>query len=190
MANLLSYIDFVKGQASFHEKMATKTKGDPTNPQRSKKHEKTAQDFHGLLAAMEQAQAKLDAPSLSPVEQLALLASTPVIPETNALTLRPQDLIGLPPELLKQLKISEGDKLEAVIVEVINDAGGTIILDKLLIALYRKTNEVHQRTTLVNRLYRMSQKDLVFSVPKKKGVYTTNAALGVPASEESVEDTP
>src|SRR5439155_24649428 len=140
-----------------------------------KKHEKTAQTFHGLAAAMEEAQAKLDAPP------------PPAGPETHALTLRPEDLVGLPPELLKQLKITEGDKLEAAIVEVINDAGGTLILDKLLIGLYRKTKEVHQRTTLVNRLYRMSQKGLVFSVPKKKGVYTTNPALGVPASEEAVE---
>jgi len=189
MANLLSFLAFVKDQASFHERQAAK-QAAMGNAKRQAKHVATSARFAELGEAIESAQVQLDA-AQSPAAQLALLATYPSgIPESHALTLRPEDLAGLPPELLKQLKITEGDKLEAAIVEVINEAGGTIILDKLLIGLYRKTKEIHQRTTTVGRLYRMSQKGLVFSVPRKKGVYTTNPALGVLASEEPAEDTP
>lgn len=184
MANVLSYLQFVKDQASFHERQALK-QAAMGNPKRQLKHQATSKQFLELAGALEEAQKQLDAST--PAMQLALLAAGPVTSEAHALTLRPEDLAGLPPELLKQLKITEGDKLEAAIVEVINEAGGTILLDKLLIGLYRKTTEIHQRTTIVGRLYRMSQKGLVFSVPKKKGVYTTNRDLGVP-TEDSAED--
>ena len=188
MANILSYLQFVNDQASFHERQAGK-QAALGNTKRQAKHAATASRFKELAASIQEAATQLEA-AQSPAGQLALLAygGTPPTSESSALTLRPEDLAGLPPELLLQLKITEGDKLEAAIVEIINEAGGTIILDKLLIGLYRKTNDIHQRSTLVGRLYRMSQKDLVFSVPRKKGVYTTNPALGVPASEGGADD--
>src|SRR6266850_5496918 len=102
MSKLLGFMEFVKGQASFHENMAEKTKHDKANPKRSPKHQKTAQDFHGLAAAMVEAQAELEAAKGA----AAALAPVPpsVDPQQSALTLRPEDLAGLPPELLKQLK--------------------------------------------------------------------------------------
>jgi hypothetical protein len=181
VANILSYLQFVKDQAAFHERQAAKM-ASMGNQKRQAKHQATSAKFNELAVAIEMAQRQLEA--VLPAGPSAMPA-----PESGALTLRPEDLTGLPPELLRQLKITEGDKLEAAIVEVINEAGGTILLDKLLIGLFRKTGDVHQRSTLVGRLYRMSQKDLVWSVPRKKGVYTTNSALGVPA-EEAAEDTP
>lgn len=172
MANILDFLDFVNKQIVFHEKRAAQTKNDSANPKRSPKHLETAGKFRDLAAALQEAGAKIAAIPAMPT------------PESPSLTLRPEDLTGLPPELLAQLNISETDKLEASIVEVVNEAGGTIILDKLIIGLYRKTGEVPIRQPLVNRLYRMSKKGLVFSVKGKKGIYTTNPALGASPEEE------
>lgn len=177
VANVLDFLDFVNRQASFHEKRAAQTKNDSINPKRSPKHLETAGRFRDLAAAIQDAGAKI--------------ASIPVMPppESPALTLRPEDLTGLPPEVLAQLNISETDKLEATIVEVVNEAGGTIILDKLIIGLYRKTGDIAVRQQLVNRLYRMSKKGMVYSVKGKKGIYTTNAALGSTPEEGSDDNT-
>jgi hypothetical protein len=46
-------------------------------------------------------------------------------------------------------------------------------LDKLIIGLYKKTAEIHKRSTLTSRLYRMIQKGLIYSVPYRKGIYST-----------------
>lgn len=83
-----------------------------------------------------------------------------------------EEVHDLPPELLAELSVSDGDKLEFEIVKVMEDLGGVASLDRLLVALYRSTGEVHQRTWLNNRLYRMGQKDMLYSVPGKKGVYS------------------
>lgn len=63
--------------------------------------------------------------------------------------------------------------MEFEIVRVINNAGGILSLDKLIIDLFRRTKDVHRRTPLISRLYRMSQKGLIYSVPNRKGFYAT-----------------
>ena len=61
-------------------------------------------------------------------------------------------------------------------------SGGVLSLDKLLIGLYKKTGEIHKRQALVSRLYRMSQKGVVFGVANKKGFYATREL-----SDEEIE---
>ena len=73
--------------------------------------------------------------------------------------------------MLNELSISEGDKAEFAILGLIEEAGGIISLDRLIVGLWKKTGELHKRQSLISRLYRMGQKDMVFSVPGKKGVY-------------------
>jgi len=151
MKILADFRPFVKGQVDFHVRRAH----NPTyNAARQKLHQATAETFKELLEAIDN-------------------APTPTVASGDPLSLSPDDLAGLPPELLEQLNISEGDKLDATIVEIINDAGGTLLLDKILIALYKKTSEVHQRAQIISRIYRMSKRGLVRSVPGRKGVYTT-----------------
>ena len=87
------------------------------------------------------------------------------------LSLSAEEVEGLPDEVLNELSISEGDKAEFAILGLIDEAGGIISLDKLIVGLWKKTGELHKRQSLISRLYRMGQKDMVFSVPGKKGVY-------------------
>lgn len=51
-------------------------------------------------------------------------------------------------------------------------------LDKLIVACYRERKEVHKRALLNAKLYRMTRKGLIWGVPKKKALYTTDSAIG------------
>ncbi len=94
----------------------------------------------------------------------------------NLTTALPEDLgdiTDLPEELIAELSVAKGDELEDRLVTVINSYGGTADLDQILVGLYRKFKDVQKRRFLQNKLYRMTQKAIVWSVPKRKGVYTT-----------------
>jgi hypothetical protein len=83
-----------------------------------------------------------------------------------------EEIHGLPQELLEELSISESDKIEFNISSLITELGGVASLDRLLVALFRQSNEITKRAALNQRLYRMVQKELIHSVPGKKGVYS------------------
>ena len=82
------------------------------------------------------------------------------------------DLSDLPEELRKQLQIAKVSELEQVIISIIEEMyEGVANVDEILVGLYRKTDEVHQRQNLANKLYRMTAAKQLLSVPRKKGVY-------------------
>ncbi|HRD45892.1 MAG TPA: hypothetical protein PLF78_05350 [Caulobacter sp.] len=83
------------------------------------------------------------------------------------------DLSDLPDELLAQLSGVKTDELEDQIYAAVKAAGEEIELDRLLIELFRRHGDVHERRFLNNKCYRMVQKGLIHQVPGKKGVYTT-----------------
>lgn len=83
------------------------------------------------------------------------------------------DLSDLPKELLSELSITKTDDLEDQLATVINAAGGEADIDTILIYLYRKFEVRQTRRFLQNKLWRMTQKGLLHSVPGKKGHYTT-----------------
>ena len=93
------------------------------------------------------------------------------------------DVSDLPPELLAQLSGVKTDELEDQIYVTVKAAGDQIDLDHLLIELYRRFGDIHQRRFLMNKAYRMSQKGLIHLVTGKKGVYSV-----VPQSAPAVED--
>lgn len=99
--------------------------------------------------------------------------SLPVVSRDAQLHLSADDLEGLPPELVKELGITESDRKEFLLIELINRMGGIASLNKLLIAIYRETKEVEKRSRLVSRLYRMQNKGMIYSTPDRKGVYST-----------------
>ena len=102
------------------------------------------------------------------LESLPCLNST-----TDSINLTPADLDGLPQEVIEQLGLSDSDYYEMDLVRLINKVGGVISLDKLIVLLYKEKNEIAGRTPLNARLYRMIKKGLIYSVPTKKGVYST-----------------
>jgi hypothetical protein len=155
MESIFGYADFVNKQAEFHEKKVEEFQGN----KRAWVHKTTARSFRGLQKEIEN------------------LRSATIIRKANGinpLALSPNDVSGLPPALLEQLlNKPEQDSVETEICDIINGAGGTLLIDHIMIALFKRTGMIHDRPQLVSKIHRMNKKDLIFSVPGKKGVYTT-----------------
>jgi len=162
MAILTKHLPFVKEQSAFHKRMAERF---GSKSFRANLHRETSEKFDALAADLESADKVLDNPSESPKD--------PEAKRPIQLSLSIEDVQGLPDELVQELSLSDGDKTEFAIVNAIEEAGGIISLDRLLIALYKKTGEIHKRTSLVSRLNRMATKNSIYYVPGKKGAYST-----------------
>lgn len=107
------------------------------------------------------------------------------------LRISPSDLYGLPDDLIRELGISESDRKDYRIVDIIDGFGGVASINNILIELYRQTFEIEKRTRLVSRLYRMQNKGLVYSSASRKGIYATSPLIDdEPSNDDSVEDTP
>lgn len=113
---------------------------------------------------------ELDRLRIRVAELEAVLARRKSAMETLAVS--PADLEGLPPELIEQLSISQTDREEFQILGLMEEHGGTMSMDQLLIAIYKKSREILERTKLNQRLYRMISKGMLHSVPGRKGIYT------------------
>ena len=150
---------FVNEQISFHERRAEKY---ADNERRRKMHLDTAAKFSALAKTIT---------DLRAAAQQGQPVPKPVSGQQLSLCL--EDVQGLPPELLAELSISTSDWQEFDIITLINDAGGILTLDKILISLFKKTGEIHKRTVVNNRINRMMGKGLLFGVPNRKGVYST-----------------
>ena len=173
MQNLSEYIDFVKSQVTFHESKAAHFEKSvtkyPINGKRAESHRGMAAKFSDLLTFLEGTASR------------GATANVP-LSFSNRLGLTPEEVDGLPPELLDELSISEADKADFALQVLVDDAGGVMSLDKMLIALYRKTGEGHKRASINARVYRMVTKGTMFNVPGRKGVYSTRQL-----SEEEAE---
>jgi hypothetical protein len=170
MSILQKHLGYVNEQIQFQEKMMDKFAG---NSFRQALHKSTRDKAVALSADLELADKELDK---GPMPASTNTTGTP------RLSLTPKELEGLPQEVLAELNLSQGDKTELAIYEIIESSGGIISLDRLLVALYRKTGEIIKRQNLTSKLYRMGTKDQVFSVSGKKGVYSNK-----PLSPEDVE---
>jgi hypothetical protein len=164
-------LSFCKDQASFHER---KAREHVASPRRLAQHEGISRQFLALAGFLER-----QAQFVDKLEDELSGRSTP--PGPIQLALRLEDIDGLPDELIRELSITDGDKMDFMIQALMNEHAGVMSLDQLLIALYRKTGEVHKRPNINSRMYRMTQKGAVFNVPGRKGAYSTREL----SSEES-----
>ncbi|MDP1707974.1 MAG: hypothetical protein Q8L89_02765 [Gammaproteobacteria bacterium] len=149
----------INEQITFHEKRAASTK---SNDWRQKLHLQTAEKLRSVSDHIIKLQSDLAEATNCPKP----------IKIGNQLSLNYAELKGLPDELIQELSI-DTDRTEFTIIELIDEAGGLLSLDKILVGLYKKTGDIHKRTLLNNRLYRMVQRGELFSVSGKKGVYST-----------------
>jgi hypothetical protein len=184
MAILLESVEFVKRQLTFHQRRADKAhaEGQPSA------HHGLARDFGVLLSF-------LTSPLAADIEAAAL-ANGDVPDDLSFLVdsptqVSPALLKGLPPELVEQLQISDTERFQWQVVDLINRTPDRIIsIEVLLIALFKATGKVHERLDLSNRMYRMARKGMVYSVPGKKGWYTTIANDGQDIEPELPMDPP
>ena len=163
MSILQKYLTFVKEQELFHQKQAEHflSKG---NSYRANLHKTTAENFSALA---------LDIESVGKDSDIPRGVSKTINKLPFQLSLSIEDIEGLPPELIKELNLSDTDKTEFAITSAIENAGGIISLSKLLIALYKDTGEIYKRIDISSRMARMANKNIIYYVPGKKGVYST-----------------
>lgn len=172
MNDIPQHIEFVKSQQTFHERQALRFVDDF---RRRDLHAGTVEKFKSLANYLTKLEENLSGGSP--------IGGGSVLPGGQyRLALTREEVEGLPEELMNELKVSDADKAEFNIIALIDEAGGVTTLDRILVALYRQSGEIVKRANLNARLYRMSQKDLVYGVPGKKGVYSTK-----PLTEEDIE---
>lgn len=100
------------------------------------------------------------------------------------------DLSDLPPEVIAELNLGKVDELEQQLRDIVASADGSEIgLDAIIIELYRRHKVVQPRRFIMNKLYRMAQKELIYSVEGRKGVYyVPKARPAVAAFDTDLDD--
>ena len=98
------------------------------------------------------------------------------LPKNSSLFINPDDLIGLPDELIQELNLNASEFKDFQLIDVIKSLGGVAGIDKILIGFFKATKEIENRTRLTSRLYRMSTRGLVFPHPTRKGIYASSQA--------------
>jgi hypothetical protein len=93
-----------------------------------------------------------------------------------------EEVEGLPEEVMKELSISESDKTEFNIIAGIEAMGGIASLDRIIVYLWKTHGDLQKRLPLNQRLYRMTQREVIYGVPGKKGVYSS-----APMTDEEAE---
>ena len=164
MAILARHLGFVKDQIGVQEKLAARFAPSSKYPSeyRVTQHMNNVVRFNELLTDMEEAEE-----ALSNAAQRSLVDHKRPV----QLQLLPEDVDGLPEDLLEELT-GTSDNLEFTILQVFAELGGVASLDRILIGLYKRTGAVHKRVAITSKLYRMTQKQLVHSVTGKKGWYS------------------
>jgi hypothetical protein len=87
-----------------------------------------------------------------------------------------QDLEGLPEELINELTIGNKN-IDFILLSIAYRVGGTISLDKLLVELFKNTGKIHTRVAITARLYRLTKKNKISSIPNRKGWYCLKQEL-------------
>lgn len=166
-------ISLLNEQITFHEKRSVAVQNEPW---RTKIHQHTANSLRvinthmlDMLSTIKEQETTIQ----SLQKELDGVQHQPKSLKTShQINLTFDDIQDLPDELIKELSINKDD-LDFIISNLIAEAGGILSLDKILVGLYKKTGEIHKRTAINNRLYRMGTRGELFSVPGKKGVYST-----------------
>jgi hypothetical protein len=108
---------------------------------------------------------------------------TASVRKAKRLALSWEEVEGLPKEVLDELSVTEADHAEFNIASAVRALGGVAALDRIIVYLYKEFGEIQKRASLNQRLYRMTQKDMIYSVPGKKGVYSTEQLTDEEAAE-------
>lgn len=168
---LIQHIELVKDQLGFHERQAVKFEREH---HRSLVHIRTAEGFRLLLADLIQLQ---DWQTAHPNWMTAPTR------KAKRLALTWEEVEGLPKEVLDELSVTEADHAEFNIASAVRALGGVAALDRIIVYLYKEFGEIQKRAPLNQRLYRMTQKEMIYSVPGKKGVYSTDPMTEEEAAE-------
>lgn len=154
-------IEFVKSQIEHHKRTITFYQDRRNDPAKAARHRGILRRFEELLPKMVKIAELGDIPDLE-------------VTEVKKIGSRFGDLSDLPDELKTQLVSIQYDALEQQIIDTVNDNFDHIAsIDEILVSLWRSHGDLHQRDIIANKIYRMTRKEQLYSVPGRKGVYST-----------------
>lgn len=154
MNGLKSYVDVIEQQVELLSRLSEET-GDW---EEKRAYESARQRMSELKDAIEAHEEQAESGGV-------YVSSVSIEPDFN-------EIEDLPEELQNELSFKPSGT-DYQIPKIINDNGGIASLDKILIELYKRTGEVTKRSRLSSKIYRLTNKEFVFPVPGKKGVYST-----------------
>ena len=160
-----SEIAFVKEQLLAQDKMITKYQ---EQPHRVALHLQTKSRFEALLGKLVAIQE-----NSGPSGGAATLGHVRPVNKLEGIHLTLVDIEDAPQELLNELNISESDRQEMIILDIIVEFGGIASLAKIIASLYQRTGVIVKRNTMVSKLFRMADKHMIFNVPGKRGIYSS-----------------
>lgn len=166
MESITDFIKFLKSRQSFHSRKAKYLA--VKNPDAAKKHMHTAASHGEIIKWFEE----------SPNESIAQKETN----DEDLFSLNPLDLQDLPDDFVTELNVTESDRQDAQLIELLKIAGRPLELTEFLIAAYRRFDVRLKRTALSARLYRMAKRNMVHHT--KQGVY----ALGPAPNIEKVKN--
>lgn len=156
------------------------------------KQEKIRESFKLLFNDLETLDASLTQSNCDSISEFVALVSAPssiatsnnpsISQNENAKTsvsgdLMPEDLDGLPEEVLQKLGLRPSDRQEFLITEIIRDLGGAAIITKIMVELYKRMTDDQARSEFPDRkefgakIYRMTHKNLISASTNGKGWY-------------------
>ena len=158
--------EFIHQQIKFHESRAQEFASTPI---RANRHTSTSKEFKEVVAGIVRLEKEIDSlkNNITDIEASKTKKSGQL-----SLSLTLDDIEGLPEEIMSELSISSANKTEFAVMNVLENAGGIMSLDQVIVGLYKMTDKINKRVYTTNLLYRMATKGLIFNLPNKKGVYS------------------
>lgn len=105
--------------------------------------------------------------------------------------MRSPDAIGfindyekLPEIIKKELLFGNLGDLSEKIIDVLKFYEGMANIDEIIVGMYRNYGIIKTRDYYVSKLYKMARKKVLFSMPKRKGIYYTKGAVFITNGEE------
>lgn len=135
-----------------------------------KNNEKAVKFHAGLLSNFRNLHSKIEAA----IKAKSHTQSPPQEFDEDQIGRRLGDINDLPTEIRKQLVYAQYTEFEAQVKNILDEQyNGVASLDELLVSFWREYEVKHDRVILGRKLYRLTQKQIIYSYPGKKGVYST-----------------
>jgi len=152
-------VDFVKSQIDHHSRSVEHF--------RSKRDDTKMRRHLGILRRFEDMLPKIETAISDPS------GAAPTVELSAKIGSRLGNVMDLPEEMRAQLVSIQFDETEMQIVSLIRDKlDGVATIDEIFVGLFREHGVDSTRESLANKIYRMTRKELLFSVSGRKGVYS------------------
>jgi len=143
MQSIDEIIEFINGRFTFHTERANGLASK--NPHASKLHETTATKHKKIIEYLESLKPNVD---------------------SDLFSINPLDLDDLDDDIVSELSLSDTDRFDAHITELLKIADRPLDLNEFIVGCARKYNVKYKRTQLTARMHKLVSKGLIDVVGK------------------------